>query len=169
MKNFLRLQDECLKELEDTRIPVGRVEKWEINRRATTRWGQCVKKSTGGYIIQISARLLEDDRISEKDCKTTMLHELLHTCRGGMKHTGKWKEYADILNAKYGYDIKRVTSGEEKGVENHKVKHRAVKYIFKCRFCGQTISRTRACKFTRYYKNYICGLCGNPHAFIRIN
>lgn len=165
MKDFVRLRQECLKEVIAAGITPGNIIKWEINRRAKKRWGQCSRDAKGFYTIQIAAQLLEDDRVSEKACKETIIHEILHSCPECNGHTGKWKEYADKMNKIYGYNIKRTTSGEEKGVEPYKSKRRTVKYVFMCRYCKQIITKTRACKFTHYYRNYGCGICGMPRAF----
>lgn len=167
MKDFYKLIEECLAEVTAVGIIPGNIEKWELNYRAKRRWGQCQKKKTGEITIQIAARLIEDDRISEKACKETMIHEILHACPDGMSHTGKWKEYAKLMNDTYGYNIKRTTSGEEKGVENYVPTRRKTQYVFMCRYCKQIVTKTRKCKFTHYYKNYTCGICGSPRAFVK--
>ena len=78
-----------------------------------------------------------------------------------MKHTGKWKEYADTVNSIYGYNIKRVTSGTEKGIEDYKrLYERPVKYIFVCGKCGAVIYRKRDSRFTKHYRMYACAKCG---------
>lgn len=166
MKDFNNLIATCLKEVQTAGIQPGTIRNWEINRRAKKRWGQCSKDKNGEYSIQIAARLLEDDRVSEKACKETIIHEILHTCPGGMGHTGKWKEYADIMNAKYGYHIKRTTSGEEKGIENYSPSRRLEnRYMFRCRRCKSVIVKKKKCKFTHYYRNYSCVTCGLKHAY----
>lgn len=164
MKDFQKLIEECLVEVQTAGIKPGPITEWKINTRAKRRWGLCTKKPSGEYVIQIAERLLTDERISELACKNTIIHEILHTCVGCMGHTGKWKKYADIMNLR-GYNIKRVTTGEEKGVENYKANRRPVKYIFVCRNCGVLLHYKRACKFTKYYRNYTCGRCGTPRAF----
>ena len=77
-----------------------------------------------------------------------------------MKHTGRWKQYALKMNRLYGYDIKRVTTGVEKGVENYRSSQLPVKYMFVCKSCGAVIYRKRESRFTRNYRNYICTRCG---------
>ncbi len=99
-----------------------------------------------------------------------MIHEILHTCKDSMKHTGNWKKYANIMNQKYGYEIKRTTSGEEKGVENYKsTRIVPYKYCFYCKKCRQLIWKKKKCKFTKYYRNYTCLVCGTPRAFRKMN
>ena len=160
MKDFERLKQECLSEIAALGIQTGTVKEWVINTRARSRWGQCKLEPDGTYTIQIAGSLLTDDRISEKACKETIIHELLHTCKGCMKHQGRWKANATMMNCRYGYNIKRVTSGNEKGVENYKPEHMTVKYVFTCGGCGATIYRKRDSKFTKYYRYYGCTKCG---------
>ncbi len=160
MKDFENLQRICLEEVRAAGIEPGNIVKWTINRRAKSRWGLCIRHRNGACEIQIASVLLEDERVSEAACKDTMIHEILHSCKGGNGHTGKWKEYAEIMNQKYGYHIKRQTSGEEKGLENYRSKSNPVRYYFKCTGCGQMVMRKRKCDFTKYYKRYVCAYCG---------
>lgn len=165
MKNYKELQKICISEVIAAGIIPGHIVEWNINYRAKRRWGMCIKNNSG-YVIQISSILLEDDRVSEKACKETIIHEILHTCRGCDKHTGMWSYYANIMNNKYGYSIKRATSGTEKGVEEYTPTRRLTyQYCYKCEKCGQIIRRKKACKFTRYYRSYTCGICGTDRAF----
>lgn len=160
MKDLQSLGAICIKELEDVGLKPGKVTVWHVNDRARTRWGQCRKNPDGTFEIEIAKQLLVDDRISEKACKETILHELLHTCPGCMKHTGMWKTYARYINSLYGYKIKRVTLGKEKGVENYEAKQQPVKYVYICEVCGAVVKRKRESNFTRNYKQYRCGRCG---------
>lgn len=170
MKDFDKLINDCLYEITSVGIRPGNITEWKINRRSKERWGMCTKKPNGECIIQISARLLEDDNISEKACKDTIIHEILHSCPECKGHTGKWKEYALLMNRTYGYNIKRVTSGHEKGIEDyHVTRHLEIKYVFRCSCCGNTIFKKKKCKFTRYYRNYICLICGKAHTFEKIS
>ena len=90
MKNFEMLRKVCIDEVLGAGIEPGNIVSWVINRRAKTRWGMCTKNPDGTCIIQIAARLIEDERISEQACKETMIHEILHTCKGCKGHTGLW-------------------------------------------------------------------------------
>lgn len=168
MKDYKKLQEICLAEVVAVGIEPGNIIEWQLNSRAKSRWGQCTRNNkTKECKIQIAAQLIYDDRISEKACKETIIHEILHTCNGAKGHTGLWKQYADKINARYGYNIKRTTSGEEKGVENYKSKPLPYRYTFRCKRCGTIIRKKRACKFTHYYRNYTCTVCGAKRAFIK--
>lgn len=170
MKDFEGLIEICMNEVTSAGIEPGVISLWKINTRAKQRWGMCKKNASDGtFEIQIASVLLADDRVSEKACKTTIIHEILHTCKDSMKHTGNWKKYAEIMNAKYGYDIKRTTSNDEKGVEDYApVRRLSYKYGFYCTKCGQQIWKKKVCRFTKYFRNYTCGICGTHRAFRRM-
>lgn len=85
---------ECMRELENIGIKCGNVIKIDINTRAKKRWGQC-RKIGNNYIIEVNQILLREDTDID-GLKNTIIHELLHTCKGCMKHTGEWKQL--ILN-----------------------------------------------------------------------
>ena len=168
MKDVHKLINTCLSEVTSIGIKPSKNITWSINSRAKSRWGLCKKTGPFAFEIQIAECLLTDDRISETNCKETIIHEILHTCPKCMNHTGKWKEYAALLNEAYGYNIKRVKSTAEMGVEKREVKRQPVKYAFECKKCGQRIERKKECKFTKYYKSYGCGICGCKKAFIKV-
>lgn len=165
IKDYKKLQQICIDEVNDAGIRPGQIVEWLVNKRAKRRWGLCTIKSDGTCYIEIADRLLSDDRISEKACKETIIHEILHTCRGCKGHTGRWKQYAERMNQIYGYNIKRATNGSEKGVEDYKPKSMDYKYTFICSKCGAIVKRKRQCNFTKYYKKYMCLSCGTPHSF----
>lgn len=169
MKDFEQLQKICLDEVRDAGIQPGTIVSWEVNSRAKTRWGMCTKVPyTKSFKIQIAYQLLADDRVSEKSCKETIIHEILHTCAGCQNHGAQWKYYASVMNQKYGYEIKRVTAAKDKGLEANEYKPRPYKYMYRCRKCGQLIRKKHACKFTKYYRNYSCGICGAWRAFRKV-
>lgn len=99
---------ECMRELENIGIKCGNVIKIDINTRAKKRWGQC-RKIGNNYIIEVNQILLREDTDID-GLKNTIIHELLHTCKGCMKHTGEWKQLAEKVNRYYGYNIKRCDS-----------------------------------------------------------
>ena len=146
---------ECMRELDALGIQYGKVREVTINTRAKSRWGQC-RKRNGLYYINISEHLVGN--IEYKDAlKNTLIHELLHTCPDCMNHREPWKAVADKVNKAYGYNIKRCSSAEEKGVEPVEKNYQ---YMFRCTGCGQKVGRMRASNFTRNYKDYKCGCCG---------
>lgn len=157
MRDLQKIAKECMNELDIIGIEYGNITSFEVNTRAKKRWGQC-KMVGGKYSINISIRLLNEN-VPLESLKDTIIHEILHTCKGCMNHGEKWKRHADCVNRKYGYNIKRCSSCEEKGVERVATV-KDVKHKFICEKCGQVICRTRESKFTKYYTFYSCGRCG---------
>lgn len=100
-----------------------------------------------------------------------------------MNHSALWKRYASIVNEKYGYNVKRVTSSEEKGIDGlesstgasdiagstgdgsfgrNAISRRRtmpVKYIATCTSCGRSQGYKRAGKVVTRPQNYRCR-CG---------
>ena len=122
-----------------------------INRRAKTRVG-CCKKTGGGFVIELSERVVE---AGETACKTVLAHEILHSCYGCMNHGVRWKSCAAKMKEAYGYDISRTTQSDELGVE----KDYPVRYRFRCQSCGAIVERMRKSRFVENYKQYRCR-CG---------
>lgn len=155
MRNLEKIAVECMEELDKLQIPYREVEKFVVNTRAKSRWGRCQTSNTGKFIISISDRLLMEDA-SMNGLKNTIIHELLHTCVGCMNHKAKWKFYAEKVNRAYGYDIKRTSTADEKGVKEV-IRKRKVNHKYVCEKCGQTVTRER----DRGFENkYHCGICG---------
>lgn len=134
-----------------------------INTRAKARLGLC-KKIGNSYVIEISEILL-DERIDEKHgLKNTIIHELLHTCRGCMKHTGRWKQYADRMNAAYGYAIQR-TSSREEGLVPEPLAPKP-RYRIVCQSCGAVYERYKMSAFVKHPERYRCGQCKKPFSAV---
>ena len=127
----------------DCGIQHGNITSIKVNTRAKTRWGFC-KKEGRGYVIEIASILLAEG-VKKSALMDTLLHEMLHTCSGCMNHGTLWKRYANIINTKYGYHIKRVTSSAEKGMEPQTISQ--AKYKIECLGCGTVnyyLRRSRA-------------------------
>lgn len=154
MRDLFEYAVRCMEYLDDIGIEYGNVLDFSVNTRAKTRWGQC-RLVPGGYTININADLL-DERNSEEGLMNTILHELLHTCKGCMNHGKNWKYLARKVYLSYGYDIQRTDSADDKGVV---VRSAPVKHKFVCEKCGQVITRQRESHFTRNYKLYTCACC----------
>ena len=164
MKDLQKLVKECKAELNAIGIEYGNITYVKINTRATSRWGLC-RNLTPSYDwedsrfeIEISNRLLEDN-VKDSATKQTIIHELLHSCKGGMTHKGKWKEYANKVNANYNqYNITRCTSSKELGIDETNTKINA-KYILKCSCCGNTYFHSRMSKSVKHPEWFLCGKC----------
>lgn len=165
MRDLQKYAKECMAELDKLNIEYGNIIRFEINTRAKKRWGQC-KKTPNGYIININVDLL-DERNDVNGLKNTIIHEILHTCEGCMNHGKKWQMYASKVYKAYGYNVKRVSSSEEKGCEYRRELNKKElivkaypKYEVRCKCCGKSYFRSKRTKVIVNPENYRCGFCG---------
>ena len=122
-----------------------------VNRRAVTRFGCCIRRE-GGYLIELTERLLE---APEGACRQTLAHELLHTCPGCRDHGVRWKAYAGQMNAAYGYTISRTGTCDQLGVEDI----RPIRHLVVCTKCGRQFPRARRSPLVAHPERYRCA-CG---------
>ena len=163
MRNLDDYALQCMFELDSIGIPYGNVKSFEINTRAHSRWGQC-RVIPGGFSININSDLL-DERNDESGLKNTIIHELLHTCDGCLNHGAKWVAYANKVHKLLGYNIKRQSTADEKGVYFQSGKgtgNRGYKYLLVCPFCGANCGKYKnLCDTVKTAKRggYLCGRC----------
>ena len=162
MKDLNKLVEECKEELDKIGIEYGNVREVTVNTRAKSRWGQCCTEVNATnwcdkvFSINISDRLLADD-VSDVATKNTIIHELLHSCEGGMTHKGNWKKLAEKVNYYYPqYNIKRCTTSEEKGIAPTEKEYN---YILKCEKCGHEYKHIKMCKSVKHPEWYFCSRC----------
>ena len=158
MKDLSALIMDCRTELNALKIPIGNIVRVDINDTAKSRWGLCSRLKSGAFKISISKSLLQD-KVSDKNAKQTLLHEMLHTAKDCFKHTGQWKVYANMLNRAYGYNIKRTNSADEMGLPEMK-RTKKTNYAITCQNCGYTYNRQRMSVIIDHPERYRCGKCG---------
>lgn len=164
MQDLNALAQECMAELDAIHIPYSKNVVFEVNSRAKRRWGLCSHLSGGLHRIQIAKCLLEDG-VPLDGAKNTVIHELLHTCPGTNGHKGLWKEYAEQVNRAYGYNIKRVSSSEEKGLDP--VSDDDAMYVLKCTRCEATWRYFKLTNSVRNYKRCHCPDCFSPLELVK--
>lgn len=171
MRDLEQYAIQCMEELEAIGIEYGNIIDVKPNTRAMKRWGQC-RSDPDGYRININTVFL-DERNSEQGLKETIIHELLHSCKGCMNHGKTWKQLAAKVNSAYGYNIKRCSSAEEKGVlkettvsekkdapKKTNVAHiPSSKRVAECVECGYTYTGAGMSRVVRQIKHYRC-FCG---------
>lgn len=161
MKSVTKYGNECIKEIEDAGIKHGEIWSFLVDYKTVNQWGYCRKLSNGYYNVYISKYLLYDDS-DEKALKETILHEILHTCRGCFNHGKTWKKHADKLNKLYGYSITCTAVDKDKNLCENALKDRRdkYKYLFQCESCGNIVGRMRKSDFTENPYDYHCAFCG---------
>lgn len=160
MKDIQLIYETCKEKLDNLGIEIGTVKYVRINRRAKKRWGicRCINSVYGQMFgIEIAERLLQDD-VDDKSTENTMLHELLHTCKGCQNHGAEWKRLANKVNKAYGYNIKRCASALDYGIDDGDY-FRACKYKIICEKCGGVGYRQKKSNVIIHPERYVCK-CG---------
>lgn len=164
MKDINMIYEWAMDIVEKCDIETGTITNVTINTRAKKRWGQC-RKSGGTYTININADILADD-VPYKPVLETMIHEILHTCRGCFNHGAEWKRMAEIIKRETGYNITRCTSAETFGI-NREPKRKEGKYVLVCEKCGKEITRERMSNFVKHPEWYSHKDCGGKFKRIK--
>ena len=155
MRDLLRYAAECMACLDKLGIRYAKDIRFCVNTRATSRLGLC-RKIGSRYEIEIS-HLLLDERTPEESLLNTLFHELLHTCYGCMKHTGRWKAYADRVNSAYGLNIKRAAAAEDREIPEELLPK--ANYLVCCESCGAEYGRQKLSPLIQHPEHYRCGKC----------
>ena len=153
MRDLILYAEKCKKELDRLKIRYAHDIVFTVNTRAKTRLGVCQKKGDK-YLIEIASALL-DEKTDEQLLYDTLFHEILHTCRGCMNHTGRWKELAQRVNAACGCNITRTADGNI--LPDSLV--RKPKYRVICPSCGEVYKRYKRSPLIDDPGRYRCGKC----------
>lgn len=169
MKRLSELYETAVNCCEECGIPISdRIESVSVNNKNVKRWGRCTyNRRTETFKIEISYMLMNDD-VSDDSAISTLIHELLHTCKNCQDHGSLWKYYASVINNTYGYNVKRANSFAEHGLDDSIAYH----YVVKCHKCGQEYKWMRASKKYKLVKIYgrnsgcACGVCGSKELYV---
>lgn len=150
---FNRLIRESKSELDSIKIKYSTEIQFSTFKSARS-FGRCTQFPNGNFGIKITEALIKTR--NDKSIKDTIIHELLHTCKDSMCHTGNWKRNAEKVNRLLGYNIKRLSSYEEKGME----KESTFKYAGICNSCGHKYYFKKITKCIKAQGiGYQCGIC----------
>lgn len=141
-------------------IEIGNITNLRINNRLKSVYGRA-RRIGNEYTIEIAGELLNS--ATNDGIKNTIIHEILHTCKGCMNHGENWKRKADIIKNKYGIEIKRTSTMEEKGytkesIERVEERMNSYKYIIGCD-CGAEWKYKSMCNSVRHPERYMCSTC----------
>lgn len=130
--------------------------------------GQTHKIGYHNYIIRLNQLFAQSEEHSH--VLNTVIHEILHSLKGGMCHTGIWKQYVAIVYAKTG--IKITTKADSSRVSNYMecktqfmLKKNPEKIVYQviCPNCGILNTLQRKSKqviaITNNAKTYRCCKC----------
>lgn len=159
--NLGKMMSECISECAALGIQFdGTIDPYvSVNSRLRASWARCIKRMNGRYKFHIEFSPETLKSTVEKSVKETMMHEVLHCAKDGFKHTGSWKRYANMVNERYGYNVKRLDSYEDKGMERPEVKMSIYKYEMYCPVCGASWKYKTLCEAIRRPSRYKCCRC----------
>lgn len=168
MRDLQSVYWNCIGLMDEIGMDYGNITDVVVNTRAKRRWGQCKAKYVGRnvmgepvytYTINISSILL-DDKTPIESLQNTIIHEIIHTCPGCFSHGNEWKRRAAKVKRELGYDIKRCSDADEKGIsESITNVYRKPKYVVKCQKCGREVGRYKMCSIIEYPYHWRCGVC----------
>jgi predicted SprT family Zn-dependent metalloprotease len=99
--------------------------------------------------------------LEESIIKNTIIHELIHCIPFCNNHGTMFKQYANLINSKCGYDIARTGNKkkdfEKSNIEFNEIKH--YKYRIVCKKCKQEFYRKRISR--NFSRKYRCAKCGS--------
>lgn len=161
MRELGKYMERCTAMLDELHIPYSKnIINVSVSNKERT-WGRCIAIGTVNYMIEISYKLVNPE-ITETDdgLINTMLHELLHTCADCTGHDRQWKRYAQMIYDRYGIDIKRTSSDEEKQLNRDVIRNQYT-YMVQCTKCGNLIGRYRMSDVIKNPNSYRCKCGGN--------
>lgn len=161
MTDLQKCYKECARMCRKDHVPIGKVSSINPNTRAKKRWGIC-RYNPAGSVIEVNALLLEDG--NEEALKTTLLHELIHTCAGCQNHGALWSMYADQINCIYDLNISATASQEMMGVDLQ-IKEEPYRYAAICQSCGRKYFYKRMGKVIQHPSQYHCSCGGQLKAY----
>lgn len=100
----------------DAGVPVSYDVEVGVSRYPTQHQFGICRRRGNSYHILVSPALLSQD-VPYIALKSTVMHELLHTCADTDGHDAKWQEYAKAVEP-HGYRIMRVASVSDYGMSD---------------------------------------------------
>lgn len=160
MKDLEKIYQECLYDLQKIGIHPGNIREVKMNCRFRKSFGICrrIRDPLVGvwYRLEFNPEILKDE-VPDYITKSTVIHEILHSCYGCMKHTGRWKAYAERVNQAYPeYRINRLVTAEEMQTVQPELEYH---YYVICDTCKTLIKYLRRGNVWKHPERYRCK-CG---------
>ena len=143
-----------------------------FNYTALKRLGQCSYKGPNKYEIQLNYHFAQICDVSA--VRNTIMHELLHSLKDCMKHTGRWKIAANKINHEYNYHISRTSLYSDYHDFRLDAKPKTKKYRIQCQDCGRISEYYKCSKIVKELMrnpkstNFWCKRCSCHHFTLTI-
>ena len=155
MYDFNKVVQNCLLKCDETNIKYGIIKGFTLFNEGRDYLGICKTVNCDEYTIEISSMLL-DEQIPIEILESVILHEILHTCIGCFNHGKTWRQEAQKINSKYGYNISRRGNIQIKDLNLMGGRY---KYVVRCKSCGKLYGYQRMSKALKNLNDYECPIC----------
>ena len=170
MRTFEKQFDMCYNQLAELGY------KTELNKKryqlqfmeSVTTLGRCHNHGSNRYTIYLNKNHVNVSE--EKYILDTVMHELIHSLDNCMCHTGRWKQVANMVNMRYGYNISRLETDDSAYSKFYNETNASrIKYELVCNSCGAVTKYQRKTKTVTNIANHIgkyrCQHCGAINSF----
>lgn len=148
MKNLRKLYCECVSEALSIGLDISdKVVSISVNPRLSRALGRCVQSWDAWnrcYIfkIEIQPNMLADG-LEDRVPKNTIMHELIHTCKGCFNHGPEFQSRAGIVNRRLGYNVHTTSDSEQLKAAGVVLKETAYNYGIVCDKCGYMVQKRK--------------------------
>ena len=146
MKNLSRLYSETLSEALSVGLDVSdKIVSIKVNSRLSRALGRCVQVWDAWnrcyvYKIEIQPNILADG-LEDSIPKNTIMHELIHTCKGCFNHGDEFQYRAGIVNRRLSYNVHTTTDSASLVAAGVTLKQHTDNYAVVCDKCGRTVKK----------------------------
>lgn len=160
MRNLQELFKRCCDELDIIGVPYSHnIKNVKANNRYISSYGTTVYHSAdNSYEIQIASFLLSDKITDDKIVRSTIFHELIHTCDGCMNHGKLFHKYGNLISDCYDVEITTYVSEassnavKQAGVKPERRRLHNDNWIFECIDCCQRWQYKKKPRFCKQYE-----------------
>lgn len=162
MRDLQKLFMKCINELKVIDIPFSsNIIKVAANSRLSSTYGRCkrTRNSNGTFDYQIEiASFLLNDNLPDKVVRSTIMHEIVHTCNGCFDHGKLFHKYGEIISDCYDVEITTYVSKEcmdivkKAGLVHKRKQPKSDSWEFQCIDCNNIWRYSRKPKFCKAYE-----------------
>ena len=160
MRDLQMLFKRCCEELDAIGVPYSHnIKSIKANNRYVSTYGMTSHYTTDdSYEIQIASFLLSDKLTDDRIVRSTIFHELVHTCDGCMNHGKLFHKYGNLISDCYDVEITtyvskaRLDAVKQAGIKPERKRIASDNWIFECIDCCERWQYKKKPSFCRQYE-----------------
>lgn len=145
-----------------------------INSRFTRTLGLCKDKGNNFFTIKINESFLRS--AEPQSIHDTIMHEVIHTCKGCYNHGPEWHRVGNLVSKKFGFTITRTYNDSSYSQFMRNKKATRIRYQIGCPNCGiikECYSPTKVFLGVKQQEKtgqprYRCNRCKNRNLYTQI-